>query len=174
MLVIEPGDDPAGRPPQPPAPAPAPTGVRRPRERPAPRRRAPGWSTPGYLAGHPVPLLLGPDHTPECSPQGRPAPPWGCSPATTARRPAGPAAGAAAGWRLLLYTDGLVEGRIAPAPGGWARTAGRADRRPPGRGLTRAAGRQCDRRGRGAQRRALTDDVAVLLLERNPAPLILG
>ncbi|WP_441251652.1 PP2C family protein-serine/threonine phosphatase [Kitasatospora sp. McL0602] len=130
-----------------------------------------------YLAGHPAPLLLRPD--------GRP----GLLPAEQA----GPALGLLAcddglavwpaqklelhpGWSLLLYTDGLVEGRV----GAGSRRLGQdglveliGDHQSSG--LTR--GRLVDSAIAEVEELnggALTDDVAVLLLERNPAPLIMG
>ncbi|MER5862250.1 SpoIIE family protein phosphatase [Kitasatospora sp. NPDC002040] len=130
-----------------------------------------------YLAGHPAPLLLGAD----------------AGPALLSADQAGPALGllhcddpGAAwpaqelaldpGWTLLLYTDGLVEGRV----GAGSRRLGQdglveliGDHQAGG--LTR--GRLVDSAIAEVEELnggALTDDVAVLLLERNPAPLIMG
>ncbi|MER5639973.1 SpoIIE family protein phosphatase [Kitasatospora sp. NPDC002227] len=130
-----------------------------------------------YLAGHPAPLLL--------SPGGRPA--------LLPSEQAGPALGLLAcddglavwpaqetelhpGWSLLLYTDGLVEGRV----GAGSRRLGQdglveliGDHQSAG--LTR--GRLVDSAIAEVEELnggALTDDVAVLLLERNPVPLIMG
>ncbi|BFV58528.1 fused response regulator/phosphatase [Kitasatospora sp. CMC57] len=130
-----------------------------------------------YLAGHPSPLLLAP----------------GATPALLSADQAGPALGllhcndpGAAwpaqeltldpGWSLLLYTDGLVEGRV----GAGSRRLGQdglveliGDHQAGG--LTR--GRLVDTAIAEVEELnggALTDDVAVLLLERNPAPVIMG
>ncbi|WP_354641256.1 PP2C family protein-serine/threonine phosphatase [Kitasatospora camelliae] len=130
-----------------------------------------------YLAGHPAPLLLGPDARPVLLPADQAGPALGLLPCDTthavwpARRLA-----LRPGWRLMLYTDGLVEGRVG------------ADSRRLGQeglidliaehhaaGLTR--GRLVDSALAEVEELnggALTDDVAVLLLERNPAPTLLG
>lgn len=130
-----------------------------------------------YLAGHPSPLLL---HS-------------GTTPALLSADLAGPALGLlhcddpgaawpaqeltlSPGWSLLLYTDGLVEGRV----GAGSRRLGQdglveliGDHQSGG--LTR--GRLVDSAIAEVEELnggALTDDVAVLLLERSPAPLIMG
>jgi serine phosphatase RsbU (regulator of sigma subunit) len=130
-----------------------------------------------YLAGHPAPLLLGADHGPLLLPAEPAGPALGLLPCDDSQanwpphrlelRP---------DWRLLLYTDGLIEGRV-----------GAGSRRLGQDGLAELIG---DHQAAGLTRGrlvdsaiaevedlnggALTDDVAVLLLERNPAPLILG
>nr|WP_104820932.1 SpoIIE family protein phosphatase [Kitasatospora sp. MMS16-BH015] len=130
-----------------------------------------------YLAGHPAPLLLSPGERPTLLPAEQ----------------AGPALGLLScddglavwpaqqlelqpGWSLLLYTDGLVEGRV----GAGSRRLGQdglveliGDHQAAG--LTR--GRLVDSAIAEVEELnggALTDDVAVLLLERNPIPLIMG
>ncbi|MFG2843744.1 PP2C family protein-serine/threonine phosphatase [Kitasatospora sp. NPDC048296] len=130
-----------------------------------------------YLAGHPAPLLLGRDHAPVSLPADLAGPALGLLPCHD-----GQAAWPAhelellPGWRLLLYTDGLIEGRV----GAGSRRLGQdgltdliADHQSAG--LTR--GRLVDSAIAEVEELnggALTDDVAVLLLERNPVQLILG
>ncbi|WP_031069405.1 PP2C family protein-serine/threonine phosphatase [Streptomyces sp. NRRL WC-3742] len=130
-----------------------------------------------YLAGHPAPLLLGRDHRPLTLPADFAGPALGLLPCHD-----GGAAWPAhevelqPGWRLLLYTDGLIEGRV----GAGSRRLGQdgladliADHQTAG--LTR--GRLIDSAIAEVEELnggALTDDVAVLLLERNPVQLILG
>ena len=130
-----------------------------------------------YLAGHPAPLLLSADHGPVLLPAELAGPALGLLPCDDSQanwppqrlelRP---------DWRLLLYTDGLIEGRV----GAGSRRLGQdgladliGDHQAAG--LTR--GRLVDSaiaEVEDLNGGALTDDVAVLLLERNPAPLILG
>ncbi|MFF7457575.1 PP2C family protein-serine/threonine phosphatase [Kitasatospora sp. NPDC008115] len=130
-----------------------------------------------HLAGHPPPLLLGEDHAPIGLPADHAGPALGLLPCDDGQavwpahrfelRP---------GWRLLLYTDGLIEGRI----GAGSRRLGQdgladliGDHQSAG--LTR--GRLVDSAIAEVEELnggALTDDVAVLLLERNPARLLLG
>ncbi|MDH6704836.1 serine phosphatase RsbU (regulator of sigma subunit) [Kitasatospora sp. MAA19] len=130
-----------------------------------------------YLAGHPAPLLLGRDHPPVTLPADLAGPALGLLPCYD-----GQAAWPAhqlelqPGWRLLLYTDGLIEGRV----GAGSRRLGQdgladliGDHQSAG--LTR--GRLVDSAIAEVEELnggALTDDVAVLLLERNPVQLILG
>ncbi|MFF0412630.1 PP2C family protein-serine/threonine phosphatase [Kitasatospora sp. NPDC004745] len=130
-----------------------------------------------YLAGHPAPLLLGRDHEPLTLPADLAGPALGLLPCHD-----GGAAWPAhelelhPGWRLLLYTDGLIEGRV----GAGSRRLGQdgladliGDHQAAG--LTR--GRLVDSAIAEVEELnggALTDDVAVLLLERNPVQLILG
>ncbi|MEU8517383.1 SpoIIE family protein phosphatase [Kitasatospora sp. NPDC048722] len=130
-----------------------------------------------YLAGHPAPLLLGADHQPLTLPSDLAGPALGLLPCDD-----GEAAWPAheielrPGWRLLLYTDGLIEGRV----GAGSRRLGQdgladlvGDHQSAG--LTR--GRLVDSAIAEVEELnggALTDDVAVLLLERNPVQLILG
>ncbi|MQS13486.1 SpoIIE family protein phosphatase [Streptomyces kaniharaensis] len=157
MLVIEPGTDGGGR---------------------------GGPGAPGacerarlYLAGHPAPLLLGRDHQPMSLPSDLAGPALGLLPCHD-RQAAWPAhhVELRPGWRLLLYTDGLIEGRV----GAGSRRLGQdgladlvGDHQSAG--LTR--GRLVDSAIAEVEELnggALTDDVAVLLLERNPVHLVLG
>ncbi|MGW2542347.1 SpoIIE family protein phosphatase [Kitasatospora sp. NPDC001574] len=130
-----------------------------------------------YLAGHPAPLLLGADHTPLTLPSDHAGPALGLLPCHD-----GQAVWPShrfelpSGWRLMLYTDGLIEGRV----GAGSRRLGQdgladlvGDHQSAG--LTR--GRLVDSAIAEVEELnggALTDDVAVLLLERNPVQLILG
>ncbi|MEU2626205.1 SpoIIE family protein phosphatase [Kitasatospora sp. NPDC007106] len=130
-----------------------------------------------FLAGHPAPLLLGPDGPPRLLPADQAGPALGLLPCDD-----GLAAWPAVelelrpGWSLLLYTDGLVEGRV----GAGSRRLGQdglieliADHHATG--LTR--GRLVDSALAEVEELnggALTDDVAVLLLERNPVPALMG
>ncbi|MFI9328253.1 SpoIIE family protein phosphatase [Kitasatospora sp. NPDC052868] len=130
-----------------------------------------------YLAGHPAPLLLSRDRKPVMLPADLAGPALGLLPCDdgqavwpTQRIELSP------GWRLLLYTDGLIEGRV----GAGSRRLGQdgladliGDHQSAG--LTR--GRLVDSAIAEVEELnggALTDDVAVLLLERNPVQLILG
>ncbi|GAA1151113.1 serine phosphatase RsbU (regulator of sigma subunit) [Kitasatospora gansuensis] len=130
-----------------------------------------------YLAGHPSPLLLGPGGTPTLLSADQAGPALGllhCDDPGAAW----PAEELTLdpGWSLLLYTDGLVEGRV----GAGSRRLGQdglveliGDHQAGG--LTR--GRLVDSAIAEVEELnggALTDDVAVLLLERNPAPVIMG
>ncbi|MFJ8040615.1 PP2C family protein-serine/threonine phosphatase [Kitasatospora sp. NPDC096147] len=130
-----------------------------------------------YLAGHPAPLLLSRDGTPALLPAEEAGPALGllhCDDPGAAwptqeltLRP---------GWSLLLYTDGLIEGRV----GAGSRRLGQdgligliADHQSGG--LTR--GRLVDSAIAEVEELnggALADDVAVLLLERQPVPVIMG
>ncbi len=168
MLVIEPGADQPG--------ADRPEGGR-PHTADGGPGAAPIEHARLYLAGHPPPLLLGIDHRPELLPVEQAGPALGLLPCDDGQavwppqrlelRP---------GWRLMLYTDGLIEGRV----GAGSRRLGQdgladliGDHQASG--LTR--GRLVDSAIAEVEELnggALTDDVAVLLLERNPAPLILG
>ncbi|WP_030267740.1 PP2C family protein-serine/threonine phosphatase [Streptomyces sp. NRRL B-24484] len=130
-----------------------------------------------FLAGHPAPLLLGPDGPPRLLPADQAGPALGLLPCDD-----GLAAWPAVeldlqpGWSLLLYTDGLVEGRV----GAGSRRLGQdglieliADHHATG--LTR--GRLVDSALAEVEELnggSLTDDVAVLLLERNPVPALMG
>lgn len=130
-----------------------------------------------YLAGHPAPLLLGRDHDPITLPADLAGPALGLLPCHDGQA-AWPAQEIELrdGWRLLLYTDGLIEGRV----GAGSRRLGQdglagliGDHQAAG--LTR--GRLVDSAIAEVEELnggALTDDVAVLLLERSPAYLLLG
>ncbi|GAA2745005.1 SpoIIE family protein phosphatase [Kitasatospora cinereorecta] len=130
-----------------------------------------------YLAGHPAPLLLGPEGRPQLLPAEQAGPALGLIPCDDSHG-AWPALHLELrpGWRLMLYTDGLVEGRV----GAGSRRLGQdglidliADHQAGG--LTR--GRLVDSAIAEVEELnggALADDVAVLLLERNPVPLIMG
>ncbi|WP_083976958.1 PP2C family protein-serine/threonine phosphatase [Kitasatospora azatica] len=130
-----------------------------------------------YLAGHPAPLLLSADQRPMVLPSDLAGPALGLLPCddADAEWPAFHVE-LEPGWSLLLYTDGLIEGRV----GAGSRRLGQdglvgliGDHQA--RGLTR--GRLVD--GALAEVEelnggALTDDVAVLLLERNQQPPLMG
>ncbi len=130
-----------------------------------------------YLAGHPAPLLLRPDGRPSLLPFDQAGPALGLLPCDDGQA-VWPAQQVELqpGWSLLLYTDGLVEGRV----GAGSRRLGQdglveliGDHQAVG--LTR--GRLVDSAIAEVEELnggALTDDVAVLLLERNPTPLIMG
>ncbi|KDN84690.1 PP2C family protein-serine/threonine phosphatase [Kitasatospora cheerisanensis] len=130
-----------------------------------------------FLAGHPAPLLLGPDAAPVLLPSDQAGPALGLLPcdATQSTWPA-LRLDLRPGWRLLLYTDGLVEGKVgagSPRLGQEGLIDLIADHQAAG--LTR--GRLVDSAIAEVEELnggALTDDVAVLLLERNPVPVIMG
>ncbi|MFJ1704554.1 SpoIIE family protein phosphatase [Kitasatospora sp. NPDC088346] len=142
-----------------------------------PERPEPGDRARLFLAGHPAPLLLGPGQRPALLPADQAGPALGLLPCTDGES-VWPAQELElhAGWRLLLYTDGLVEGRV----GAGSRRLGQdglidliADHQAAGlsRGrLVDSAIAEVEELNGGA----LTDDVAVLLLERNPIPVIMG
>ncbi|MFF4651819.1 PP2C family protein-serine/threonine phosphatase [Streptomyces sp. NPDC001380] len=125
-----------------------------------------------HLAGHPAPVLLRPDTAPELLPADEPGPALGLVPAGSGldRWPA-VRVELGAEWGLLLYTDGLVEGRV----GAGSRRLGQdglldlvADHRAAGAAhqqLIDSAISEVEELNGGA----LTDDVAVLLLERGPS-----
>nr|WP_280688695.1 SpoIIE family protein phosphatase [Kitasatospora sp. GAS204B] len=182
MLVITPG--------APPDQAPrghrrATDGGRTPGERPAPgvgQQPLPS-DRPGvehaqlYLAGHPAPLLLTPSQRPVVVSFDQAGPALGLLPCDDTEASWPPHhLELPPGWSLLLYTDGLIEGRV----GAGSRRLGQdgllgliGDHQA--NGLTR--GRLVD--GALAEVEdlnggALTDDVAVLLLERIQQPPLLG
>ncbi|MFE0458040.1 PP2C family protein-serine/threonine phosphatase [Kitasatospora sp. NPDC058965] len=130
-----------------------------------------------YLAGHPAPLLLSADRRPVVLPSDLAGPALGLLPCDDTES-AWPAQHVELepGWSLLLYTDGLIEGRV-----------GAGSRRLGQDGLIGLIG---DHQANGLSRGrlvdgalaeveelnggALTDDVAVLLLERNQQPALMG
>ncbi|AXI78272.1 PP2C family protein-serine/threonine phosphatase [Peterkaempfera bronchialis] len=126
-----------------------------------------------YLAGHPAPLLLRPDAEPELLPADEPGPALGLVPAGGGLD-SWPPVKVRLGdeWGLLLYTDGLIEGRV----GAGSRRLGQdgllgliADHQAGGvahQQLIDSAIAEVEDLNGGA----LTDDVAVLLLERIPRP----
>ncbi|MFJ5230661.1 PP2C family protein-serine/threonine phosphatase [Kitasatospora sp. NPDC088391] len=129
-----------------------------------------------YLAGHPAPLLLGPE-APVLLPSDQAGPALGLLPCDTTDSVWPPLrVGLAPGWRLLLYTDGLIEGKVgagSPRLGQEGLIGLIADHQAAGlsRGrLVDSAIAEVEELNGGA----LTDDVAVLLLERNPLPVIMG
>ncbi|MCX4748224.1 SpoIIE family protein phosphatase [Kitasatospora sp. NBC_01287] len=182
MLVITPGTPPDG----------APRGHRR---ATADSRAAGGRPAPGagqqplpsdrpeveyaqlYLAGHPAPLLLSADRRPAVVPFDQAGPALGLLPCddTDASWPPHHLE-LRPGWSLMLYTDGLIEGRV-----------GAGSRRLGQDGLLNLIG---DHQANGLTRGrlvdsalaevedlnggALTDDVAVLLLERHQQPPLMG
>jgi serine phosphatase RsbU (regulator of sigma subunit) len=125
-----------------------------------------------YLAGHPAPLLAGPCRVPRLLPHEDGGPALGLLPDVLAEWSPVPVA-LDGEWRLMLYTDGLIEGRV-----------GAGTQRLEQDGMVRlvsrllAAGLHGDalldaavtevRELNGGE---LTDDVAVVLLERTaPQP----
>ncbi|WP_035800468.1 PP2C family protein-serine/threonine phosphatase [Kitasatospora mediocidica] len=130
-----------------------------------------------YLAGHPSPLLLSPDGSPVLLPFEQAGPALGLLPCDDGQA-VWPAQEVELppGWGLLLYTDGLVEGRV----GNDSRRLGQDGLieligNHQAAGLTR--GRLVDSAIAEVEElngEALTDDVAVLLLERTQTPLIMG
>ncbi|CAG6392364.1 serine/threonine-protein phosphatase [Streptomyces cocklensis] len=126
-----------------------------------------GCSAELHLAGHPAPLLAGPGRVPRLLPHEDGGPALGLLPDTVAEWQRVPVA-LDGEWRLMLYTDGLIEGRI-----------GVGTQRLEQDGMVRlvsrllAAGLHGDalldaavtevRELNGGE---LTDDVAVVLLER--------
>jgi serine phosphatase RsbU (regulator of sigma subunit) len=124
-----------------------------------------------YLAGHPAPLLAGPGRVPALLPYEDGGPALGLLPDASWDRV--PVALDGEEWALMLYTDGLIEGRVGEG----------ADTRRLGQdGMVRLAARLLASGLRGEafldaavtqvrelNRGELTDDVAVVLLERRPA-----
>lgn len=118
------------------------------------------------LAGHPAPLVATPGGTPRLLPQDLGGPALGLLPKTRWARQQVELGGA---WSLMLYTDGLIEGRV-----------GDGSRRRLGQeGMLHMVRSQLARGLRGEELLAaavtevrelnggeLTDDVAVLLLDR--------
>jgi serine phosphatase RsbU (regulator of sigma subunit) len=120
------------------------------------------------LAGHPPPLLFDRD-PPRTLLAGPPGPPLG-----VLDRPAWAAATVGLGdaWSLLLYTDGVIEGRV---PGGRRRLGDEGLAQLAGAALA-AGAREPDALVRHVVERAeelnggpLVDDVALLLVSRNDA-----
>ncbi|SHN14246.1 PP2C family protein-serine/threonine phosphatase [Actinacidiphila paucisporea] len=126
-----------------------------------------GHSAGLYLAGHPAPLLAGPGRVPRLLPHEDGGPALGLLPDALVEWQRVPVA-LDGEWRLMLYTDGLIEGRV-----------GKGTQRLEQDGMVRlvsrllAAGLHGDalldaavtevRELNGGE---LTDDVAVVLLER--------
>jgi len=124
-----------------------------------------GRSADLYLAGHPSPLLAGPGVVPRLLPYEHGGPALGLLPEAdwaAERVELGEA------WTLMLYTDGLIEGRI-----------GQGNQRLGQDGMVRmisaqlAAGLRCEELLDAAMTEArelnageLTDDVALVLLDR--------
>ncbi|GAB2732435.1 PP2C family protein-serine/threonine phosphatase [Kitasatospora kifunensis] len=130
-----------------------------------------------YLAGHPAPLLLSPDERPVVLPFEQAGPALGllaCDDTDASWPPHH--VELEPGWSLLLYTDGLIEGRV----GAGSRRLGQdgligliSDHQA--NGLTR--GRLVDSalaEVEDLNGGALTDDVAILLLERTQQPPLMG
>jgi serine phosphatase RsbU (regulator of sigma subunit) len=126
-----------------------------------------GRSTDLYLAGHPAPMLAGPGYTPVLLPYEAGGPALGLlDDASWTRIPVQ----LDGEWSLMLYTDGLIEGRI-----------GQGTQRLGQEGMVRLAARLLAA-GLGGEELLdaamtevrelnggeLTDDVAVVLLERGP------
>ncbi|WP_406200190.1 SpoIIE family protein phosphatase [Kitasatospora sp. NBC_01560] len=161
MLVIEPGAATGDAPAAPAA-----------RTAPAPVEQA-----RLYLAGHPAPLLLGAGRKPTMLPADLAGPALGLLPCDDGQAVWPPhRLELQPGWRLLLYTDGLIEGRV----GAGSRRLGQdglADLIGDHQSAGLTKGRLVDSAIAEVEELnggALTDDVAVLLLERNPVQLILG
>ncbi|MFJ6216824.1 PP2C family protein-serine/threonine phosphatase [Streptomyces sp. NPDC092296] len=125
-----------------------------------------------YLAGHPAPLLLRPGARPELLPADDPGPALGLVPGGSGLDHWPPVRIELGGeWGLLLYTDGLIEGRV----GAGSLRLGQdgllslvTDHRAAGvmhQQLIDTAIAEVEELNGGA----LTDDVAVLLLERRAA-----
>ncbi|GAA1223645.1 fused response regulator/phosphatase [Kitasatospora nipponensis] len=161
------------------------TGTRAPSDRPAPgigQRPLPSDQPEVehaqlYLAGHPAPLLLSSGERPLVLPTEHAGPALGLLPCDDTDASWPPLhLELEPGWSLLLYTDGLIEGRI----GAGSRRLGQdglvgliGDHQA--NGLTR--GRLVDSaiaEVEDLNGGALADDVAVLLLERNQAPQLMG
>jgi serine phosphatase RsbU (regulator of sigma subunit) len=128
---------------------------------------APDGRTAGlHLAGHPAPLLAAPGRAPGLLPYEDGGPALGLLPDASWSRIDVPLAGA---WSLLLYTDGLIEGRIGQGTqrlgqDGMVRLAARLlDAGLGGEELLDAAVTEVRELNGGE----LTDDLAVVLLERH-------
>ncbi|WP_407565779.1 SpoIIE family protein phosphatase [Streptomyces sp. 184] len=122
-----------------------------------------------YLAGHPAPLVAVPGGRPRLMPQELGGPALGLLPRARWPRQQVELGGA---WSLMLYTDGLIEGRTGPGRGRLGQD-----------GMLALVGRLLDQglagddllHGAVTEARALnggdlTDDVAVVLLDRPPGP----
>ncbi|WP_443609514.1 PP2C family protein-serine/threonine phosphatase [Actinacidiphila acididurans] len=120
-----------------------------------------------YLAGHPAPLVAGPGRVPALLPCDEPGPALGLLPDASWERVPVRLDGE---WALMLYTDGLIEGRVDGSrqrlgQDGMVRLAARllaSGLR--GEGFLDAAVTEVRELNGGE----LTDDVAVVLLERQP------
>ncbi|WBB58381.1 SpoIIE family protein phosphatase [Streptomyces sp. WMMC500] len=122
-----------------------------------------------YLAGHPAPLVVVPGGRPRLMPQELGGPALGLLPRARWPRQQVELGGA---WSLMLYTDGLIEGRTGP---GRARLGQDGMLALLGRLLDQGLGGDDLLHGAVTEARALNggdlnDDVAVLLLDRPPGP----
>lgn len=122
-----------------------------------------------YLAGHPAPLVAVPGSRPRLTPQELGGPALGLLPRARWPRQQVELGGA---WSLMLYTDGLIEGRTGPGRG---RLGQEGMLTLVGSLLDQGLGGEDLLHGAVTEARALnggdlTDDVAVLLLDRSPGP----
>ncbi len=122
-----------------------------------------------YLAGHPAPLVAVPGGRPRLLPQELGGPALGLLPRARWPRQQVELGGA---WSLMLYTDGLIEGRTGP---GRERLGQEGMLSLVGGLLNRGLGGEDLLHGAVTEARALnggdlTDDVAALLLDRPPGP----
>ena len=117
------------------------------------------------LAGHPAPLVVLPGAGPRLLPQDQGGPALGVLPRARWPRTEVELGGR---WSLMMYTDGLIEGRVGPH-GGRLGQEGMLDLVAAGLSEGRRGGDLLDAVVAGARElngEELTDDVAVLLLDR--------